>query len=63
MAEIVNLRAARKQKARRAAEKSAAVNRVSFGRTKEEREHTEMEKALAERNLSGHLRDRLNSDE
>ena len=37
MAEIINLRRARKEKARQAAADGAASNRVRFGRTKAER--------------------------
>ena len=40
MAEIVNLRQARKQKARAEKEARAAENRVSFGRTKAEKKLT-----------------------
>ena len=48
MAEIVNLRAARKRKAREDAERAAEANRALFGRSKAEkqRERTEKDKAL-----------------
>ena len=59
MAEIINLRQVRKQKARAEAEKTAEQNRISFGRTKAERKLTEAEKTLAERRLEGH---RLSDD-
>ncbi len=55
MAEIINLRQARKQAKRADAARAAEVNRVAFGRTKGERTLSEKEKALAERKLEGHL--------
>ncbi|HEV2558908.1 MAG TPA: DUF4169 family protein [Microvirga sp.] len=57
MAEIINLRQARKRKARSEKEAQAAENRVAFGRTKEERRLAEAEKDLAARRLEGHKRD------
>ena len=54
MAEIINLRQARKQKARAEAEKTAAQNRISFGRTKAERKLTEAERDKAARHIDGH---------
>lgn len=57
MAEIVNLRQARKQKARADKEAKAAENRIAFGRTREERRLGEARKTLAERRLEGHKRD------
>jgi hypothetical protein len=59
MAEIVNLRRARKARDRASAEAQAEQNRIAFGRTKAERKLTEAEKALAERCLEGH---RLSDD-
>lgn len=56
MAEIINLRRARKDRARVAREKTADENRVRFGRTKAEREQAEQNAALAERRLEGHRR-------
>ena len=58
MGEIVNLRQFRKQKARAEAEKTAEQNRVSFGRTKAERELTEAERDKAARHVDGHRLDR-----
>jgi hypothetical protein len=52
MAEIVNLRQARKRKARADKETRAAENRIVFGRTKAERD-----KITAERRLESHRRD------
>jgi hypothetical protein len=53
-AEIVNLRKARKAKARAADEARAAENRALFGRSKAERKATEAEKDLTLRRLDGH---------
>lgn len=57
MVEILNLRQARKAKARRDAEAVAAAHRVSFGRSKAERRDSEAREALAARRLDGHKRD------
>lgn len=57
MAEIVNLRTARKRKARADKETEAAGNRARFGRTKAERERETAEKALAGKRLDAHKRD------
>ncbi|AMJ60611.1 DUF4169 family protein [Bosea sp. PAMC 26642] len=54
MAEIVNLRRARKQRARQDAEAQAQQNRLTFGRTKAERRITEATREKAERDLEGH---------
>jgi hypothetical protein len=56
MAEIVNLRRARKQKARATAETESAASRLVHGRTKAERSKTKTEKEAAERKLDGHRR-------
>lgn len=53
-AEIINLRQARKQKARADAEASAARNRVSFGLSKAERQAAKLAKDAAARGLDGH---------
>ena len=58
MAEIINLRQARKQKARVEAEKTAEQNRISFGRTKAERKLTGAERDKAARHIDGHRLDR-----
>ena len=60
MAEIVNLRRVRKQRARQDAEAQAQQNRISFGRTKAERSLTEAERDKATRQLDGH---RLDGDD
>ncbi|WP_374428584.1 DUF4169 family protein [Tabrizicola sp.] len=57
MGEVVNLRTAKKQAARKAARSVADANAVKHGRTKAERE---LEKARAEkaaRELDGHKRE------
>jgi len=51
MAEIVNLRQRRKQKARAAAGATAAANRAKFGRPKTERAHDEAEAARSRSEL------------
>jgi hypothetical protein len=54
MAEIINLRRVRKQRARQEAEQQAQQNRITFGRTKAERSLTEAERDKAARTLDGH---------
>ena len=53
MAEIVNLRRARKDKARAAKDAGAAESRTRFGRTKAEKRATEAEQARAKTTLDG----------
>jgi hypothetical protein len=53
MAEIVNLRLARKAKARATAGDSATQNRAKFGRTKAERAEAASEIARLHRRLNG----------
>lgn len=53
MAEIVNLRQARKAKARAEAEKKAEANRIAFGTPKAEKMRLKAEKALADRRIDG----------
>lgn len=57
MGEIVNLRRARKQKARDAQVAVADANRARHGRTKAEREVEEARRAADERALDGHRRE------
>ncbi|QDC00008.1 DUF4169 family protein [Mesorhizobium sp. 8] len=57
MAEIVNLRQARKQKARADKERAAAGNRAAYGRTKDERERQRRLDEQAGRFIDGHLRE------
>jgi hypothetical protein len=56
-AEIVNLRRARKAKARKQAKARADENRARFGRSKAERDAERRAKSLAERRLDSHRRD------
>ena len=53
MAEVINLRRARKARARDAAAEGAAVNRAAFGRTKAERAADATERARGERIVDG----------
>lgn len=57
MAEIVNLRQARKQAARKAARASADVSAAKFGRSKAERLREETQADKAKRTLDGHRRE------
>ncbi|MBX9663476.1 DUF4169 family protein [Novosphingobium sp.] len=57
MAEIVNLRLARKAAARRSKEAEAAANRLAHGRTRTEREATRTEAERATRLLDGAKRE------
>ncbi|WCT74369.1 DUF4169 family protein [Sphingomonas naphthae] len=57
MAEIVNLRSARKARATAEAESAAAANRARFGRTKNEKRRDDLEQARAERTLDGAKRE------
>ena len=57
MAEIVNLRKARKNKARAAKRGKADANAAKFGRGKAEKRLGEAAAEKAERDLSGHKRE------
>jgi hypothetical protein len=57
MAEIINLRQARKRKGRAEKERSAEANRLKFGRTRDERRQGLLEQARAERAHEAHRRD------
>jgi Domain of unknown function (DUF4169) len=63
MAEIINLRKARKKKARAEKEAEAAENRAKFGRPKEERSQSEAAKDLLDRKLDAHRREDGDPDE
>jgi Domain of unknown function (DUF4169) len=54
MAELINLRLARKRADRKEAEKTSAERRVAFGRTKQERELARATAEKRERALDGH---------
>ena len=53
MTEIINLRQAKKRRARADKEARAAANRTKVGRTKGERKKAEAEQAQARRELDG----------
>ena len=55
MSEIVNLRLARKRKAREDAEREAAQRRARFGQTKTQTSAEAERRARDARNLDGHL--------
>lgn len=57
MAEIINLRLARKARQRREAAATAAGNRARFGRTRGERQRDEAERETLERALDGARRE------
>jgi len=57
MAEIINLRRARKARDRAASEAEAAANRLSHGRSKAEKQATRAERERQERSLDGARRD------
>lgn len=57
MAEIINLRTVRKQKARADKAAQAEQNRALFGRTKGEKLKQAAEKSQADKLLDGHKRD------
>jgi hypothetical protein len=57
MAKIVNLRQARKAKARAEKGASAAANRAKFGRTKAEKAVEDAQRGLADRQLDSHKRE------
>jgi hypothetical protein len=57
MADIINLRRARKTKARGEREKQAEANRIEFGRTRSEKEATRAEQERSARAIDAHKRD------
>jgi Domain of unknown function (DUF4169) len=56
MADIINLRRFKKDRARTEKAEQADVNRVKFGQTKAEKQVREAEKTLSNRTLDGHKR-------
>ncbi|TWT02025.1 DUF4169 family protein [Reyranella sp. CPCC 100927] len=62
MAEIVNLRQARKRKARAEREQSAEANRLKFGRPKAEKAHDRLENERATRVHDSHRREDADDD-
>ena len=57
MAEIVNLRAARKRRRRADGEVEAAANRARFGQGKADKENKNLNHDLAAKRLDAHLRE------
>lgn len=57
MADIINLRNVRKQKARDEKEAAAEANRAKFGRTKGEKLKQASEKSRSEKLIDGHKRE------
>ena len=62
MADIINLRTARKQAERRTDEKRAQANRLAHGVPRRERKHEEARREQAQRQLDGHRRDEPGND-
>jgi hypothetical protein len=60
MGEIVNLRRARKDRARAQADHKAQINRAAFGRSASERKTSAAERELSQRRIEGHKRDAAN---
>ncbi|HET9628596.1 MAG TPA: DUF4169 family protein [Novosphingobium sp.] len=63
MAEIINLRLARKARQRADKAGAAAENRARFGRTRAERAHTSAEAERLARTVDGARRDGTDADE
>jgi hypothetical protein len=63
MAEIINLKRARKAKARSEADALAKANRLEHGRTKADKTLSKAEKNAAHRKLDGHKRIPIGSGE
>lgn len=57
MGDVVNLRQARKLKARQVRERAAEDNRARFGQTKAERKLRQMQDEAARTSLDGHKRE------
>ena len=55
MGEVINLRQARKAKARAEDEQKAASNRLQFGRRKEDKELLRLLDEQSQKNLNGHM--------
>ena len=54
MGEIINLRLARKARARTEKDQTAGENRLKFGKTKSERQRGALESQQADNKLDGH---------
>ncbi|MES1156993.1 MAG: DUF4169 family protein [Alphaproteobacteria bacterium] len=57
MSQIINLRTAKKHRARADAEKTAAANRAAHGQTKAQKQHKKAEAERAAKHLDAHKRD------
>jgi hypothetical protein len=57
MGDVVNLRRARKDRARRDADSAASANRAAFGRTRAEKDGQRAVRNLEARKLDGHRLD------
>lgn len=57
MSKIINLRTARKQKARATERATGDVQAARFGRSKSEKHRDQQERAKAKAHLDGHKRD------
>ncbi|WP_321447120.1 DUF4169 family protein [uncultured Cohaesibacter sp.] len=62
MGNVINLRQARKAKARTEKEKKAEANRARFGQTKAQKTKQRFETDKLERHLDGHKRKALDDD-
>jgi hypothetical protein len=58
MSDVINLRRARKAKKRDAAAQAAAANRLSFGRSKSEKQNAAAQEARRNAKLDGHALDK-----
>lgn len=63
MADIINLRHARKQKARQEKERAASHNRALHGRSKAEKERDRLAADKAEKFVEGHRRALAGTDD
>ncbi len=63
MADIVNLRTVRKQRAKAERERDAAENRARFGKTRDEKVAERLSAELDQRRLDAHLRDVADDDD
>lgn len=63
MAEVINLRLARKTRARREAEAQASANRAKFGRTKAQKAAEDAARERLARHVDGHALPAASGDE
>ncbi len=57
MSEVINFKQKRKAKARSDKEKTAAENRVKYGRTKAEKSAEKLRSEMAKKKIEGHKRE------